>query len=145
MIPSSSPGRTLETLLAERSKLLRLHYGDQISADLFTEEERRLTRLIEAHRAEANADPLPTEESQDQLVEAFDQIAGPLADLNIEPVWTSATEQERRTLLDELLDRVAVFPDHLEVQVHGAPRLNLALAEVRLASREQIGGVGGGT
>src|SRR3546814_13440946 len=81
----------------------------------------------------------------DQLVEAFDQIAGPLADLNIEPVWTSATEQERRTLLDELHDRVAVFPDHLEVQVHGAPRLNLALAEVRLASREPIGGVGGGT
>src|SRR3546814_4019881 len=67
VIPSSSPGRTLETLLAERSKLLRLHYGDQISADLFTEEERRLTRLIEAHREEANADPLPTEESQDQL------------------------------------------------------------------------------
>src|SRR3546814_5912506 len=89
VIPSSSPGRTLETLLAERSKLLRLHYGDQISADLFTEEERRLTRLIEAHRAEANADPLPNEESQDQIVEDFDKIAEPLADLN--------TRSERHT------------------------------------------------
>jgi hypothetical protein len=45
-----------------------------------------------------------------------------------------ATERERRTLLD----RVVVFADHLEVSVHGAPRLNVALAEVGLDPREQI-------
>src|SRR3546814_14795224 len=85
VIPSSSPGRTLETLLAERSKLLRLHYGDQISADLFTEEERRLTPLIQAHRAADNADPLPPTESQNQLVDAFHQHSGPPAHTNIPP------------------------------------------------------------
>src|SRR3546814_18539357 len=94
VIPSSSPGRTLETLLAERSKLLRLHYGDQISADLFTEEERRLTRLIEAHRAEAKAEPPTPQESPDQLHEASPQIPGPLPALTHKPVCTTDQDPE---------------------------------------------------
>lgn len=60
------------------------------------------------------------------------------------PIWTVATDQKLRTLLDELLDKVVVHPDHLEVHVHGVPRLNVALAEVGLEPREQIDGVGGG-
>jgi hypothetical protein len=31
---------------------------------------------------------------------------------------------------------VTVFPDHLEVKIAGAPRLNVSLAEVGLSGRE---------
>ena len=139
--PSSA--RSLDKLLEERSKLLRLHYSDKISAELFGEEERRLTVLIDAIRAEQaeEQEPDPT----DQLLDAFEQVAALLADLDLDRIWLIATDQERRTLLDELLDRVLVYPEHLEVQIHGAPRLNVALAEVGLAPREQIAGVGGPT
>jgi hypothetical protein len=44
-------------------------------------------------------------------------------------------------LVHELVDEVAMFPDHLEVAVAGAPRLNIALEEVAV----QTNGVRGGT
>ena len=53
-------------------------------------------------------------------------------ELDLDRVWEAATEQQRQVLIDELLERVAIFPDHLEVTVHGAPRLNVLLGEVRL-------------
>ena len=49
-------------------------------------------------------------------------------------------------LVEELVERVAVFPDHLEVSIAGAPRLNVGLAEVGLGGNQsQNVGVGGGT
>lgn len=39
---------------------------------------------------------------------------------------------ERRTLLDELLARLDVFLDHLEVDIRGAGTLKVALHEVGL-------------
>jgi hypothetical protein len=32
-----------------------------------------------------------------------------------------ATESERRVLVEELVEKVAVFPDHLEATIAGAP------------------------
>jgi hypothetical protein len=53
--------------------------------------------------------------------------------------------QQRRVLVEELLDVVAIFPDHLEVTVNGALRLNVTLDEVGLTGgRWQFVGVGGG-
>jgi len=59
-------------------------------------------------------------------------------------VWVAASDQERRVLIDELLDRIIVFPDHLEVVVHGVPKVNVLLSEVGLAE-SQNARVGGGT
>ena len=48
--------------------------------------------------------------------------------------------------MEELVEHVSVFPDHLEVQIAGAPCLNVTLSEVGLSGRqEQNLGVGGGT
>ena len=47
-------------------------------------------------------------------------------------------------LIDELLDRIIVYPDHLEVVVHGVPKVNVLLSEVGLAE-SQNARVGGGT
>ena len=47
-------------------------------------------------------------------------------------------------LLDELLESVTVYPDHLEVNVAGTPPLNVTYQEVGL-KESQIVGVGEGT
>lgn len=53
-----------------------------------------------------------------------------LADLDIESVWAAATQDERKVLADKMLEEVAPFPDHLEVSISGAPRLNVTLEGV---------------
>ena len=70
-------------------------------------------------------------------------MASLLGSLDIEAVWTAAEEQERRVLVEELVEVVGVFPDHLEVTVTGAPSLNLRYGEVGLKESGFVG-VGGG-
>ena len=48
---------------------------------------------------------------------------------------------ERKVLVDELLDEVSLFPDHWEIQIAGAPRMNVLLEEIGV----QTHGVRGGT
>lgn len=62
----------------------------------------------------------------------FESVTATLSDLDVDVLWVEATNQECRELLDELLQDVTVLPDHLEVTVHGAPALNVTLAEVGL-------------
>ena len=66
-----------------------------------------------------------------------------LSALDLRALWQHATDDERRQLIKELVDDVTVQPDHLQVKIHGAPRLNVALQEVGL--KGEIAGVGGGT
>jgi hypothetical protein len=49
-------------------------------------------------------------------------------------VWQEASQDERRVLVQELVHELALFPDHLEVVVAGAPRLNVTLEEVGVQS-----------
>lgn len=67
-----------------------------------------------------------------------------LRDLDVDVLWKVAKDRERRVLVEELLEAVAIFPDHLEVTVAGAPRLNVTLSEVGLKESRTVG-VGGGT
>jgi len=57
---------------------------------------------------------------QNDLIKRPDE---PDAHLNLGEIWAEATDQERRVLVEELLDVVAIFPDHLDVTVKNAPRL----------------------
>ena len=52
---------------------------------------------------------------------------------------------ERRVLVEELVERVAMFPDHLEVKIAGTPTMNVTLQEVGLTGGWSSRGVGGGT
>ena len=65
-----------------------------------------------------------------------------LQQLDIGTIWDEATTQERRQLLKAFLNAVYFFPDHLEIEVLGAPRLNIALEEVGMKG-VSTGGVGG--
>ncbi len=51
-------------------------------------------------------------------------------------------QQQRRVLVEELVEAVGVFPDHLEVTVTRAPPLNLGYGEVGLKESGFVG-VGG--
>jgi len=93
----------------------------------------------------------PPQQTQELLAEdvtdKFDELVAVLDRINIAQVWDAATEDERRTLLDELLGSVTVLPDRLVVEVHGAPPLQVAFGEVGLKSPpdSEFRGVGGGT
>lgn len=74
----------------------------------------------------------------------FEEVAAVLHDLDIVRVWEAAEDRDRRVLIEELLEWVTIFPDHMEVKVVGAPPLNVLYSEVGL-KQSQIGGVGEGT
>ncbi len=130
-------------LEARRRKLLDLYYRDKISCGLFADEDGRINRAIEALRSEEAGERDATGLRTD-LAERFEEVGRILRDMEVERIWSEATEQERRVLVEELVDRLAIFPDHLEVTIAGAPRLNVLLSEVGLREKVQNVGVGGG-
>lgn len=142
---TSGPGAAerLRKAQDQRRKLLALHYDGHISAEQFGEEQARLTIEIETLEA-AEAEAVIATLRSDDLLDRFDQLAQLLDQIQIMDLWANATETERRTLLDELVENVTVLPDHLVVEVHGAPPLRVAFAEVGL-KESGSGGVGGGT
>ena len=136
----------LAELHEQRRKLLGLHYGGQISADQFGEEQARLT--IEIDNLEADTNAAVAEQLREKDVRhRFEEIVAIIDRINVEAIWQAATEDERRKLLDELLDSVTVLPDRLLVKMHGAPPLQVALDEVGLKPPpgSDFRGVGGGT
>jgi site-specific DNA recombinase len=137
------PEGTLRRLSDQRRKLLGLYYEDRIDSEFFEEEEARLSAAIKAARDEASVDRA-NEASRSELERRFEQVAAVLAELNIDQVWEAAEEHERQVLVQELLESVTVFPDHLEVTVAGAPPVNVLYREVGLKESEIVR-VGEGT
>jgi hypothetical protein len=41
----------------------------------------------------------------------------------MDAVWADANERERRVLVENLVEYIKVFPDHLEVKVVGIPSI----------------------
>jgi hypothetical protein len=134
----------LDGLADQRRKILDLYYSGTIDVELFAEEEGRLTKAIEALREElerVREDTAPRAE----VAGRFQEVLGFLQELNLDEIWAEAAEREKRVLVEELVDVVAIFPDHLKVTVNGAPSLNVTLGEVGLKEGWwQFVGVGGG-
>lgn len=126
-------------LEANLRKLFELYYAESVSPAAFQAEEQRINEALDRLRA---ADD-PAEPAEVTQLDQFEALLSVLAELDWERIWDCATDSERRILLDEFVPGVSVFPDHLEVQVRGAPRLNVALHEVGLRGAVENGGVGG--
>ena len=62
----------------------------------------------------------------------FEEVASILRVMDVERLSAEATDLERRVLVEELLESVATYPDHAEVTVSGARRLNVTLQEIGL-------------
>ena len=131
-------------LLERRRKLLELYYADRLSAELFAEEEAGISDRIEALRREREEREVERTRLSD-VAARFEEVARVLRKMDVDHLWAKASDEERRVMVEEWLDSVAMFPDHLEVTVSGAPRLNVLLEEVGLTGGGwQFGGVGGG-
>lgn len=112
--------------------------ADKISADGFSAEETRLCAAIVSERARA-LDEQHEERHKSDLELRFDQVAAILQDLDVVAVWTRADDAERLVLVEELVEWVTVFLDHLEVTVTGAPALNVLYGEVGLKEPDFVG------
>jgi hypothetical protein len=123
--------------------LLELFHAGNISAEGCKEEEERLLVAIEAAREQAALVQAEVS-AQNDLELRFEQVASILRDLDIDRVWASAEDEERRVLVEELVESITVLPDLLEVKVTGAPPLNVLYGEVGLKVPEIVG-VGGPT
>lgn len=133
-----SPAAALTALSDQRRKLLELYYAGGISVEGFKEEEARLIANVEAARSQATEEQL-AELSKNDLEVRFEEVARILGDLDIAAVWSVAEDDERRVLIEELLQWVTVFPDHLEVEISGAPPLIVLYGEVGLKVPEIVG------
>jgi hypothetical protein len=69
-----------------------------------------------------------------ELAQRFEDLETLLRSIDPEVLWKAATDPNRRVLIDDLIDAVVVYPDHLQVEVNGAPPLKVALTEVGLRS-----------
>ncbi len=136
--PSATPG-ALGGIEAKRRKLLELYYADKIDADFFAAEDSRLRQRFQVETSQA-IQRERIERQQDDLSARFEEVAALLADLNAGAVWDFATTDERRVLVHELLEEVDLYPDHLEIVVAGAPRLNVTLEEVGVQTHGVRGG-----
>ncbi len=138
------PAEALADLGRRRKMLLELCYAGQISGELFGEQEREIAEAIGAVRMRAGRERAE-EFEKDEIARRYAELVTTLRDLDIDRLWSAATDHERRTLVEELIERVEVHPDHLEVIIFGAPRLNVSLDEAGLGNQSQNVGVGGGT
>jgi hypothetical protein len=131
----------VDQLEGQRRKLLRLYYDDRIGADLFAEEEARLSLAIAVAQGESEAARLEVAKADD-VSRRFEEVARVLEELDIDRAWAAATQSERRILIEELVESVTVLPDHLEVTVSGAPRLHVRYQEVGLkeSGPDRVGG-----
>ena len=118
-------------LKVKRDKLLGLYYADKITDDTFADEERRLTAQIATLEVEAAA-RRAEHEHRDELAERFEDAAQLLASFDFDEVWEEATLDERRTIVEDLVDSVFFYPNQVMVQVLGAPPILVTLEEARL-------------
>lgn len=136
-------GDALATLHAEQTKLLQLSYKGLIDDNLFAREQARIRQDIENLTYDVQMVATEAIHSTD-LAARFEEVLQVLEELNIADLWPYATDTERRTLLDELVQHVTVHPDRLTVHLHGAPPLNVAFSEVGLKDSD-LSRVGGPT
>jgi hypothetical protein len=133
----------VEDLVAQRRKLLRLYYADKIGADLFAEEEARLSVALRETQREVDDARVEVARSDDVALH-FEAVARMLATLDIDKTWKAATEVERRVLIDEFIEVISVLPDYLDVKLHGAPSVHVLYQEVGM-KESGFDRVGGGT
>ena len=119
---------SLTSLRQKQRKLLDLHYEDRISAEAFGTEEARIAAQIRALDADAALAAAAARERE----ERFNEVVDVLTTTDVEELWDAATAEERRVLVEDLVEAVSMFPDHLEVKVGGAPPLLVELGEVGL-------------
>jgi hypothetical protein len=82
---------SLPDLAERRRKLLDLYYSGKIDAELFSEEEKRLTKEIRALRDEEER-AREVAARRAEVSRRFDQVLSILRELNVDEIWAEATD-----------------------------------------------------
>lgn len=127
--PSSA--EALRKLRRKREKLLALYYDDKISAEMFAEQEGMLSRQIRLIEQQSEQARKATEQRH-ALADQFELVAARLRNLDIDKVWDYANERERRTLVNQAIEAVTLFPDRVVVTLTGALPITVLLSEAGL-------------
>ena len=115
---------------------MELYYAGGIPAEGFHEKERP---VLHRGGAGAAARQAATEALGTDQEARFEKVTSIHQVLDVEAIWAAETIKERRVLVEELLDTVAAFPDHLEVKASGVPTLNVLYGEVGMKASENVG------
>ena len=108
-----------------------------VATGITAEQEASLTRQIEAIEDQAN-EALQAIGRRHDLAEHFERVAAMLRTIDTQAIWDAANERERRILINEIVDKVIVHADRLQVAIHGAPLLTVTLDELGLRSGTRI-------
>lgn len=111
--------------------LFKLYYADQIAPESFAEENRRIATQIKTLQIEVDEYERDLA-ARESAVDKFDQVAELLATMDLEAIWEETTPAERRTLVEDLVGSVCIYPDRITVQVAGASPFTVGLDEVGL-------------
>lgn len=87
----------------QQRKLLRLHYLDAISEDLYLEEQKRISDELARLQAEE-----PEEVAPDTTEQDFELLVAAITAVDLDHAFDLATENERRILIDELIESVNI-------------------------------------
>ena len=99
----------ITSLKKKERKLLDLYYADQNHSDTFATEHRDIVTKLKTLQQEV--DTTEREESLRALaLDKFDQVADLLAQMDIDEIWNAATLDERKTLVEDLVDSVLHLP-----------------------------------
>jgi hypothetical protein len=126
-----SVASVIASLKKSERRLLDLYYAEQIDPETFAPEHHRIITQLKTLQKEAT-DFERDQRTRDEAVSKFGQVADLLTNLDIERLWRSASAAEQRTLVEDLVDSVFIYPDQIAVQVAGAPPFIIALNEVGL-------------
>lgn len=124
----------LANLNRKRDKLLQLYLDDAITdTDYLAAQISQLSDKIKALEAD-HTEAVETAKNTNALAQAFERAAALLRDpdFDFDTIWANANDQERRVLVEELIETVTIHEDRLEITVTGAPPFLVKLDEVGL-------------
>lgn len=99
---------------------LELCYADKISSGLFAQDERRLIQT-QTTNAEGPEQQRAAQRAADQVAARLEEVADILSVLQPGQAWAAAKLRRAQSPVEELLDELSLFPDHLEVALSGVP------------------------
>jgi hypothetical protein len=122
-----------------QKRVLDLYVDGYIPGPQYAVENDDLNRQIATLEQEGKQENMD-HSNRIAAANAFESVADLLAIRDFGDLWDAATEPELRTLTNDLLDSVNIYPEELTVQVVGAPPIRVTYDEVglRVGSRTVV-------
>jgi DNA invertase Pin-like site-specific DNA recombinase len=130
---------SINAMKVRQKRVLDLYVDGYIPGPQYAVENDDLNRQIATLEQEGKQENMD-HSNRIAAANAFESVADLLAIRDFGDLWDAATEPELRTLTNDLLDSVNIYPEELTVQVVGAPPIRVTYDEVglRVGSRTVV-------